>query len=273
MDMWWLWSIGGVVLAAIGAIAVKRSSVSTPAISSDPDQGAKPAPKSPGAPGAASPPPSPPPVAAPAPPVAPKPQPAPDVNGGHPYEVKVANGIYQFWTPVEYAIEGSPRVDTPFGGKVTAAPLKDSRTGGYARLRYRDALTWAQKNGGMLLSESEQDQLSKVGIMLPPLPLPGSSKALLSKGYQAGGPQMSSLEWAQVEDALIDKALVDRGWDGQTIVNNAGKDWIRGAKPGRAINRGWYDKSAKYGMIQTTGGAHDDGHTDYSQLTRVVWPA
>ena len=82
---------------------------------------------------------------------------------------------------------------------------------------------------------------------------------------------MSSLEWANAEDACINKQLDALHFDAYTIVNNAGKDWIRGAPAGRAINRGWYDKSSKYGMIQTTGTAHDDGHTDYSQLTRIVW--
>lgn len=272
MEPWWLWSIGGTVLAVIGLIAVKRSSASAsvPAPLPDPDKKAPPtsAPKTPGAPAAASSP-----VPQPAPtPGSSKPSPMPDQNSDHPYEIK-AGGAWQFWTPPEYAVEGSPRVDAPFGGTVTAAPLKDSRTGGYARLRYRDALAVAARLGGRLMTANEQDALAKVGIMLKPVTLPGSSPTLMAKGYKAGSPMMSSLEWAKVEDELIDKQLVDMSWDGHTIVNNAGKDWIGGAPAGRAINRGWYDKSAKYGMIQTTGGAHDDSHTDYSQLTRIVWPA
>lgn len=269
MEPWWLFGIGGTVLAAIGWIAMRRAAPAPETVAlPDPDKAPAPKPSAPKSPGAPAPKPTPQPTPAPTPP--PKPMPTPDPSSDHPYEIKVGS-VYQFWTPPEFAVESVPRVDAPWGGQVTPIPLKDSRTGGYARLRYRDALAVAKRLGGQLMSDTEQGQLSKVGIMLKPVTLPGSSPQLLAKGYQAGGAQMSSFEWAQVEDALIDKQLVDLGWDTVTIVNNAGKDWLRGAAAGRAINSGWYDKSAKYGRIQPPSSAHDDGHTDYSQLTRVVW--
>lgn len=263
MDWWWLMGAGGAVLASIGALLLRRAATAKPIATSTP------------APSAPTPSPAPPstPKAQPAPetPKQQAPMPTPDPASDHPYEIKV-KGVYQFWTPVEFAVESSPRVDAPWGGKVTAMALRDSRTGGYARLRYADAQAWAKAHGGSLLTVSQQDQLSLVGIMLPPFTLPGSSPALMAKGYQAGGPQMSSLEWAMEEDRLIDEALKKAGWDGQTIVNNAGKDWIADAPPGKAINSGWYNKSSKYGKIQPPSTAHGPDHTDYSQLTRVVWP-
>ncbi len=172
-------------------------------------------------------------------------------------------GIYSTH-PDDAELDTSGKVSTSVG-TVTALPLRDRKTGLFARLTYHDALTAAARLGGQLLSESEQDAIAKEGTILDPVILPPTSS-------------MGSLAWARREDAGIQTQLSAKGWDGSSPVTNAGKDWIRGAAAGKAINRGWYVNAAGAGtpppaghLIQTTGGAHNDAHTDYSQLTRLIF--
>lgn len=204
-----------------------------------------------------------------APPTPSAPKPAPLATGPS----VVSSGTYHT-APDDAELDPSGWVSTAVG-EVTALPLRDRTTGLFARLTYRDAIAAAARLGGSLLSEAEQDAIALEGVMLDPCTLPPTA-------------QMASIEWAQREDACIKAQLSAQGWDGRSPVSNAGKDWIRGAPPGRALNRGWYaerdgrgnpvlaDGHIKGGrppnarLIQTTGGAHNDGHTDYSQLTRLI---
>lgn len=185
----------------------------------------------------------------------------------------VGSGVYHT-APEDAELDPTGWVSTAVG-EVTALPLRDRRTGLFARLTYRDAVAAAKLLGGELLSEREQDAIALEGVMLDPCTLPPTA-------------QMASVEWAQRHDRCLTDQLHAIAWDRASPVNNAGKDWIRGAAPGRALNRGWYAERAPNGqpriadghfkggrppaarLIQTTGGAHNDGHTDYSQLTRLV---
>lgn len=245
------------VVLALGVLGVAAIGLARQAFASSPDAPKKSA--------ADSPPASTSPNASSVPPAAQKPPAGPSA---------VPPGVYHT-APEDAELDASGWVGTAIG-EVTALPLRDRRTGLFARLTYRDALAAAKLLGGELLSEREQDAIALEGVMLDPCTLPPTS-------------QMASLEWAQREDACIAAQLSAQAWDRASPVSNAGKDWIKGAAPGRALNRGWYaaigpdgrpridPKAGHYvgarpphaRLIQTTGGAHNDGHTDYSQLTRL----
>lgn len=144
--------------------------------------------------------------------------------------------------------------------EITAAPLVDSSqlVTTFARLTYRSALLVCARLHARLLTVEEHDRVAKIGkLLLPVLKRPG----LL----------MASLRYAQEHDAALLSQLDD--WDYRVPLSNAGKQWIHGAKPGRALNYGWYDRRAPNGRIwQTLGTRHNDLHTDYSQLTMVARP-
>ncbi len=84
-------------------------------------------------------------------------------------------------------------------------------------------------------------------------------------------PVSSSLEAIEEHSRKVD-AKMERG----QFVDNEGKLWIAGAPAGRALNYGWPTPSAPYLIApglrgwQPLGGAHNDGHVDYSQTLRVV---
>ena len=78
----------------------------------------------------------------------------------------------------------------------------------------------------------------------------------------------------QLKDAAAAKGLA--ALDDSTLIEPAGKWWIldpklAGSKYGAhaAVNYGWFQTSVK-DPIQTPGGAHNDEHSDYSQLARAV---
>ncbi|MGL4442671.1 MAG: hypothetical protein ACRCU1_03530 [Alsobacter sp.] len=149
----------------------------------------------------------------------------------------------------------------PFGDglEITAAPLIDADEAGlFARLTYRDALAVAGAMGARLLSLTEHDKLWRTGRRLMPI-------------IKTPGQDMASLEYARQHDAELFEQL--KSWDGKAPLANAGKMWVMGAAAGRALNYGWWDAKAPNGLMwQTLGTRHDDGHTDYSQLTMLVRP-
>lgn len=141
--------------------------------------------------------------------------------------------------------------------EVTALPLVDlSHPGMFARLTYRDANEVAKREGAQLLDKSLVDLVWMKGTQLRPVILKPTV-------------EMASLAWCREHDAKVWAQLT--GWDEKTPVANAGKDWLRGAKPGRAMNYGWLQSDGK--AIQPAAQAHDEHHVDYSQLTRLVRPA
>lgn len=167
--------------------------------------------------------------------------------------------------PDDAALDASGWV--PFRGvMVTALPLRDLKTGLFARLTYRDALAVAEREGAMLFTTALVDAVNDEGLELDPTES-GNSLELVQNAYDAS--HMATLPYAQKEDARIQAQLTENSWNGSTPVGNGWKDWIRGAAPGMALNYGWRDKkTGKY--VQTLGDRHNDQHTDYSQLTRLV---
>ncbi len=143
------------------------------------------------------------------------------------------------------------------GLEITAAPLVDQDVEGlFARLTYRDAVAVAGAMGARLLTMAEHDLLAKTGRKLRPI-------------IKTPGAEMASLRYAKEHDAELADQMGK--WDGVTPLVNAGKQWVYGAAPGRALNYGWWSSAAPNGrMWQTLGTRHDDGHTDYSQLTMLV---
>lgn len=153
------------------------------------------------------------------------------------------------------------------GMTISPLPVTDSKTGVFARLRYKDAATAAAKLGARMLTKDEIDLIHKRGFEIKP-------------ALQTPGPKMASLEWAKKHDARVHEQLEAMGWDGHTPVSNAGKNWLPGAPKGRAINYGWFTappaqkggpflSADGFVMWQTPGGAHDENHTDYSQVLMV----
>lgn len=167
---------------------------------------------------------------------------------GEPTEGELAND--------PQAAERAKRLSTvALGGKrFTAYPLRSTVSGGFARLTYRDAGRVAKRLGARLPTEAEVRMWDSA---------PGVKH--LSPCTQPAGPLMATREAADKHDACVLAQVGD--WRGP--ISGAGKHWIAGAPPGRALNFGW--KRADGSYIQTLGNAHNDLHTDYSQTTILVW--
>ena len=173
----------------------------------------------------------------------------------------------------------SPRGWVPLPGgegrEVTAEPLLDpSGATRYARLGYRDASELASSLGARFPTETEAKALHAGGVLLEPCTLPGSRMAEVAAVHRergwpspvAGDRRMGSLEWAKIHDECVAGQIAKAGAEGSAFAN-AGKLWLKGAKPGKAINFGWLQNGK---FIQNPGGVHDDMHTDYSQLITLV---
>lgn len=160
--------------------------------------------------------------------------------------------------------------------EMTKVALWDDRAQTYARIDYGHALEWADGRG-LLMSTGLVDLVTKIGLYLDPIVIRETPAETVERAQRGGTDpleRMATLEWARRHDARIAAGLGAKGWDGITPVANAGKDWVRGAAPGRALNYGWDQDPApgRVHMIQTLGHRHDAGHVDYSQLTRIVRP-
>ena len=149
----------------------------------------------------------------------------------------------------------------PIGGGVelTRMPLFDRRGVrgvSFARLTYRDALEAAARLGARLPTAAELDRAAALPAarVLTPCTLEPSAA-------------MASEEWARRHDQCVIAQLEIRTLEPHELLVNAGKHWVDGAAPGRAINHGWYDRADVRRMIQREGRAHNDAHTDYSQTT------
>lgn len=154
------------------------------------------------------------------------------------------------------------------GHDITAEPLVDETTGLYARLTDEDARAVAASMGGRLLTLEEAKLLHEggVGHLLAPVML-----------WRKGEP-IDTIEKATEHDAKLREQLV-KGWDGVTPLANAGKTWLHDAEPG--TNHGWWlPEKKRYVQNPSPSGLdgnpstkppHNESHTDYSQLTMVVF--
>jgi peptidoglycan hydrolase-like protein with peptidoglycan-binding domain len=141
---------------------------------------------------------------------------------------------------------------------VLALPMVDRSTGLFARLSYADLELVAVREGGRLVSMDTLLDVWEVGLRLEPVTLVAS---------QADTRHMQSKAFCERHDRTVMEQLAAMQWNGQQPVANAGKQWIRGASPGKARNGGWFVRGK---AIQPggPGSEHHDraNYTDYSQL-------
>lgn len=183
-------------------------------------------------------------------------------------------------------VTGWVRVSLPGGGvcEVTRLPLVDTRHGmpTFARPNYRASRIVAAREKAYMLTTGLVDHICEHGWYIDPIIIRETQveradriRRGLSDAYALE--RMATREWAIRHDDAVMAALAAPAnpWSGHPPVANAGKDWIIGAKPGRALNYGWdtNPRPEVTHMIQTLGTRHDEWHTDYSQTLRLVRPA
>ncbi len=175
---------------------------------------------------------------------------------------------------------GWVRLTLPKGGgvvEVTRLPLVDVRDGmpTFARPTYRSARVVAARYAAHLMTTGLVNLICEEGHYIDPIIVretPAEKAERLQRGGTNPLERMATKEWAARHDDAVMAALSASNWTGWPPVSNAGKDWIEGAKPGRALNYGWDtdERPEVTSMIQTLGTKHDDMHTDYSQTLRLV---
>jgi peptidoglycan hydrolase-like protein with peptidoglycan-binding domain len=176
------------------------------------------------------------------------------------------------------------------GTAITAEPLRDARTGLYARLSYRSALAAARAAGASLPTPDDIEALHALAsqgraVELPPvtLPTPAMVRATGYEGPAVGEDyadaaqrmrvaSMRSEAWCRLHDDTVATALAAARWDGGRPVAGAGKHWVAGAPSGRAYLMGWW-QGGKWIQPRPPVGArgfHDDLYTDYATTTLLV---
>ena len=166
----------------------------------------------------------------------------------------------------------------PFGaGEITALPLSDRRTGGFAHLSYRRALEAAALYSARLPTREEVFELHSIGLRLRPYVLPGALCLPRGTNEQAMRERhMASEAWARLHDSAVMAQLDALGWDGSRPVSNAGKHWIQPCPRGRGRLCGWFgfdsmsDPDVPIQAGTDPRGTHDDGHHDYATTTLLV---
>lgn len=121
------------------------------------------------------------------------------------------------------------------------------------------------------------DEVSRqCGVKAPPCIQPPDPTTRSRRGLS---PHMSDLGAMIRHSKDVDQALA-KVQQLPRIISNVGKHWVLSNRlvnnPGKAVNYGWYASGAPYRsasgikMWQTTGTAHNIGHTDYSQVLQLV---
>jgi len=162
-------------------------------------------------------------------------------------------------------------------GEITALPLSDRRTGGFAHLSCRRALEAAALHGARLPTREEVHELHRVGLRVAPVILP-TAEMVAASGFtaqQLREREMVSLDWCELHDRAVLDLLDDAGWDGSRPVSGAGKHWIQPCPRGRGRLCGWWQPGAEEPIQAGTDerGTHDDAHHDYATTTLLVRPA
>jgi hypothetical protein len=161
---------------------------------------------------------------------------------------------------------------------VTAEPLRDAQTGGYAHLSYRVALEAAAALDARLPTREEVLALFDVALVLQPVILPDNDMIRSAGGASAIGvvaqhlrdTQMTGLEWARIHDTRVREQLDALGWASARIVANAGKHWIAPCPPGRGRLCGWKMGSTLIQAGTVEYGQHNDEHHDYATTTILI---
>lgn len=179
---------------------------------------------------------------------------------------------------------------------LTTEPLRDARTGLYARLSYRDALAAAVALDASLVTPDDLEALHAAArqgkaVELAPCTLPsvamvraaGYVGAVKSEAFQAAaqrlrGREMRGEAWCRMHDETVARGLLAAAWDGVEAVAGAGKHWVVGAPAGRSYLMGWWANTSTGGRwIQPrpapgSRGPHNDQHADYATLTMLRRP-
>jgi len=199
-----------------------------------------------------------------------------------PYVSDPADAVVTAWAP----LAGT-------GLLATAEPLRDARTGLYARFTDREALEALARLGCRLPTGGEvdairDDALSRGGCLLTPVTLPDGDMlraAGISQANQAAvaaflNANMASEAWCREHDRRVAAQLAALGWDGTRPAMNAGKWYIGGAPAGRAWLQGWWLLATKLVAAHYIQAGHeapgaqgphgDMGSRDYGTLTMAV---
>lgn len=178
----------------------------------------------------------------------------------------------QHRTPVEHVEVAGPWTALPALGVEVSSPLVDTVTGHgvrYARLAYRDALAYCEREDVAMLSADALELVREALPVIRPAVLPAL-------------PYMGSVEWSRTHDAIVAARLAEAGVEAACGI---GKHWVSGAPSGRSHLMGWWvDRVEAYGSTRTgpgwvqprpalgSLGAHDDTHHDYATTTLVMRP-
>ena len=176
------------------------------------------------------------------------------------YETALADVVLPAWLPF-------------LGGEITALPLGDRRTGGFAHLSYRRALKAAAFYSVRLPTREEVHELHRIGLRLRPYVLPAA--LCLPPGTDEStlrAREMASEAWARLHDFAVLGMLDALGWAGDRPVSGAGKHWIQPCPVGRGRLCGWWQPGTVVPIQAGTDerGTHDDGHHDYATTTILV---
>lgn len=174
-----------------------------------------------------------------------------------------------FRTAPENAEDVAGWVRLPSGVEIMREPFVDRPTGLYSRLSYGDLESLAKTLGAQLVSMATLVEAWKFGVRLPSVQLiTGTIEEQREKTKR-----MMSRAFCELHDSQV-RTFIPSTWDrsarGDQGLANVGKQWIRGASPGKARNGGWFSSR---GIPVQPGGAgsehHNREYTDYSQLATL----
>jgi peptidoglycan hydrolase-like protein with peptidoglycan-binding domain len=144
--------------------------------------------------------------------------------------------------------------------EVTCLPMLDALTGLFARLSYAELEAVAVRHGARLVTMDTLLDVWHAGLRLSPVTL---------VARQDDTRHMRGRAFCERHDVAVREQLARAGWTAGPVAN-VGKQWIRGASPGKARNGGWFGAN---GVAIQPGGPgsehHDRDYTDYSQLATL----
>ena len=169
-----------------------------------------------------------------------------------------------FRTPPECAVVHSSGWARVGSVEVTCIPLVDVRIFDgqpwltFARLSHNDLEQVASREGARLVSMATLRACWETGLRLRPVQL------VMTKRDTE---KMRGKEFCDQHDRAVWAQLGAAGWEGERVVANIGKNWLREARAGKARNGGWFNA---LGVPVQPGGPgsehHDRDYTDYSQI-------
>lgn len=177
-----------------------------------------------------------------------------------------------FRTPVDCAIVHSSGWTRVGVVEVVTIPLIDSRPFigqpwiTFARLSSDELEEVARREGARLPTMATLKACWDVGLRLKPVQLVGTTgdhaktaletQAMMGKGF------------CDIHDRRVWEQLAAARWEGERVVANVGKHWVRPHSPGKGRNGGWFNAA---GVPVQPGGPgsewHESSYVDYSQTS------